>query len=73
MRDILDTVYYITDGSSVQELEKVHVINDLGLIFDSSLSFCDHISQKINKTNRMIGIIKCDFIHMEEKNIYFII
>ena len=46
MRDILDTVYYIMDGNSVQELEKVHVINDLGVTFDSSLSFRDHISQK---------------------------
>jgi len=46
MRDILDTVYYIIDGNSVQELEKVHVINDLGVIFDSSLSFRDHTSQK---------------------------
>jgi len=44
LKDILDTVYYIIDGNSVQELEKV--INDLGVIFDSSLSFRDHISHK---------------------------
>jgi len=67
MRDVLDTVYYILDGKNVQELEKVHVFNDLGVIFDLSLSFRDHISQKINKAHSMIGIIKCNFIHMEEK------
>jgi len=57
-------IYYIIDGNSVQELEKVNVINDLGVIFDSSLSFRYHISQKINKAYSMIGII-------ERKNIYF--
>jgi len=36
--DILDIVYYIIDGNSVQELEKAQVINDLGVISDSSHS-----------------------------------
>ena len=30
-------------------LEKLHSINDLGVIFDSCLSFRGHISHKINK------------------------
>ena len=75
MRDKIDTAYYITEGNSVQELERVHSINDLlGVIFDSALSFREHMSQKINKAYSMIGIIKCNFIHMDEKkNIYFTI
>ena len=42
-------------------------INDLGVIFDSALSFCEHMSQKINKAYSMISIIKRNFIHMDEK------
>ena len=37
MRDILDTAYYIIDGNSVQELEELHVINDLGVITRATL------------------------------------
>ena len=67
VRDKIDTAYYITEGNSVQELERVHSINDLGVIFDSALSFREHMSQKINKAYSMIGIIKRNFIHMEAK------
>ena len=39
---------------------------DLGVIFDSKLSFKDHISQKINKAYSILGIIKRNFIYMDE-------
>ena len=54
MRDKIDTAYYITEGNSVQELERVHFINHLGVIVDSALSLCEHMSQKINKAYGMI-------------------
>ena len=37
VRDKIDTAYYITEGNSVQELERVHSINDLGVIFSIQL------------------------------------
>jgi len=58
---------YSNEGNSVQELERVHSINDLGVIFDTALSFLEHMSQKINKAYSMIGIIKRNFIHVDEK------
>jgi len=33
-------------------------INDLGVIFDSNLTFKDHMAQKINKAYSVLGIIK---------------
>ena len=49
-----------------QNLQKLHFINDLGVTFDSCQSFRDHISQKINKAFSIQGIIKRNFIYMDE-------
>jgi len=49
-------------------LEKVDSINDLGVIFDSCLSLKDHISHKINKAYSILGIIKRNFIIMDESS-----
>ena len=47
-------------------LDKPDSLNDLAVLFDSKLSFRDHISQKINKTYSILGIIKRNFIYMDE-------
>jgi len=47
-------------------LEKLNSINDLGIIFDSNLTFKDHMAQKISKAYSILGIIKRNFIHMDE-------
>ena len=44
----LDTQYYIVDGNTTYILEKLNSINDLGIIFDSNLTFKDHMAQKIS-------------------------
>jgi len=41
-------------------------INDLGVTFDNNLSFKDHISQNINKAYSILGIIKRNFIYMDD-------
>jgi len=48
MRNI-DTEYFINDGCSAHEIENLTNMKDLGAIFDSELSFRDHIQLKINK------------------------
>jgi len=63
----LDTVYYIPDGNSMYTLEKVESIKDLGVIYDSSLSFHEHMQQKINTAYSMLGIIKRNCIGMDKK------
>jgi len=47
-------------------LEKVKSMVDLGVRFDSNLTFRDHISRKINKAYSVLGIIKRNFIYMDE-------
>ena len=49
-------------------IESVDHIKDLGVTFDSHLSFYDHIGlqEKINKAYSMIGLIKRNFIHMDK-------
>ena len=46
--------YFIGDS----KLELVTTINDLGVIFDSSLTFNAHIEQMVLKAFRMLGFIK---------------
>jgi len=47
----------------------IGTINDLGVIFDSRLTFKDHMAQKINKAYSILGIIKRNFIYMDESSV----
>jgi len=44
------------------------VITDLGLVFDSELSFVSHCREKINKAYSMLGLIKENFIYLTEES-----
>jgi len=46
------------------ELANTDSVSDLGVRFDSKLSFVDHINDKVNKAYRILGIIKRNFIHL---------
>lgn len=39
---------------------------DLGVRFDSDLTFSDHISEKVNKAYSVLAIIKPNFVYMDE-------
>ena len=54
---------YLDDDNNEHYLENLKVYKDLGVIFDSRLSFREHIKEKIEKAYRMLGIIKRNFIH----------
>jgi len=64
----LDTQYHIADGNTTYTLEKLNSINDLGVMFDSNLTFKDDMAQKINKAYSVLGIVKRNFIHMDESS-----
>ena len=49
------------------KLERLHKIRDLGVLFDDRLKFEDHIKEKVNKANSMLGIIKRNFNKMPPK------
>ena len=52
---------------SSTELERVNTIKDLGVIFDSELTFVSHCKEKINKAYSMLGLIKRNFIFLTEE------
>ena len=62
----IDTTYHIMDRNQLHPLEKVNSMVDLGVRFDNNLTFREHISEKINKTYSVLGIIKRNFIYMDE-------
>ena len=45
-------------------LEHVFSEKDLGVIFDSNLSFEEHILAQVRKANSMVGLIKRSFFHL---------
>jgi len=47
-------------------LDHVNVIKDLGVLMDTDLSYDDHIYEKINTANKMLGIIKRTFIDLDK-------
>jgi len=61
----IDTAYHINNADSVSNIQKVDQIKDLGILYDSHLTFKDHIQEQINKAYSMIGLIKRNFIHMD--------
>ena len=63
-KDKINTAYHICDSNTVNTIQEVEYHKDLGVLFDSQLTFKDHIQEKINKAYSLIGIIKRNFIHM---------
>jgi len=64
-KEIIDSNYFIREENTDYKLEKVSSIKDLAVIFDFRLNFRQHIQDKINKAYSMIGLIKRNFIHMD--------
>jgi len=54
--------YYLSSTS----LESVDVIKDLGVVFDSELSFVSHCKEKISRAYSMLGLMKRNFIYLTE-------
>ena len=63
----VDTAYYINSTDSVNNIQKVDQIKDLWILYDSHLTFKDHIQKKINKAYSVIGLITRNFIHMDSR------
>jgi len=57
------------DRNQLFPLEKVKSMVDLRVRFDNNLTFRDHISEKINKAYSVLGIIKRNFIYMDERTV----
>jgi len=56
-----DKGYEITENSVSSRLEVVESERDLGITIDSQLNFGSHIDDIINKSNKIVGVIKRNF------------
>ena len=55
------------DQGQPVSLEQVEVEKDLGIYFDSKLSFREHITKKVNIANRNLGCIFSSFTYMDKE------
>ena len=63
-----DSVTYTMDsGQDVIEIEKITSEKDLCVIVDQALNFSEHISTKVSKANRNLGIIFRTFTYMDKQ------
>ena len=49
-----------------QEIEHMFEEKDLGVIMDSELTFAEHIAEKVNKANSLVGIIRRSFSYLDQ-------
>ena len=57
------------DGVEVDHvLSKVDSEKDLGIKVDAKLSFEQHINDKVNKANQMMGLVRRSFIYLDKEN-----
>jgi len=64
--NISDTTYHIHNNTIASICKKL-TYKDLGVLFDSHLTFKDHLEYKINNAYRIIGLIKRNFINVDSK------
>ena len=56
--------YQMKCGQEITNIEKVSSEKVLGVIVDQALNFSEHISSKVNKANRNLGMIFRMFTYM---------
>ena len=52
-----------------KDLENKTVIKDLGIIVDENLRFSNHIIDKVNKANQIMGIIRRTMVYLDKHNL----
>ena len=60
--------YYLRDDD-LNPLASTSEELDLGVLFDSRLSFESHIASKVKKANQILGLIRRCFIYLDEKSL----
>lgn len=60
--DVGEGHYYLD-----KQIQKTSSEKDIGVMIDEKLHFSEHISEKINKANRIAGLIRRTFITLDEK------
>ena len=48
-----------------EDIERTEAEKDIGVVIDNKLAFSDHLAEKINKANKIVGLIRRTFVHLE--------
>lgn len=65
-RTVMETRYFIRHYDGLQrDITRVDCEKDLGIITDQHLTFQQHIQEKVNKANRILGIIRRTFVALD--------
>ena len=62
-----DTAYTMETTNGTISIEKVKSEKDLSVIFDSKLTFTEHISTKVTRANQIVGLILRTFTFMDRE------
>ncbi|XP_072018234.1 uncharacterized protein [Amphiura filiformis] len=65
-RQDVGNTYSMRDGGTRADLEVRDEEKDLGVVFDPSLKFSKHVGKVAIKANRIVGLIRRTFTHMDE-------
>jgi len=63
---IIKDKYSASVDNMIIDLERCNKVRDLGVNVDSKLSFSDHITEKVNNTYSILGIIKRNFQNVDK-------
>ena len=50
-----------------EKMDKVNSEKDIGVVVDDQLEFSEHLAEKINKANRLVGLIRRTFVALDEE------
>ncbi|XP_070550687.1 uncharacterized protein [Ptychodera flava] len=64
--------YSMGSDTTTHVLENVDSEKDIGVFIDSDLSFEKHIQEKINKANKIMGIIRRTYVYLDIENFLFL-
>jgi len=64
----IDHTYSMKENSGRVDLERVPHEKDIGVVVDDRLNFELHIQEKVNKANRIMGLIRRTFEFLVEEN-----
>ena len=65
-RNNTENVYFMDQDSNKVNVQKCETEKDLGVIFDGKLEFNAHIESVINKSNKIVGILRRTFSYLNK-------
>ena len=64
--------YTLSPGGQTHKIQETESEKDLGVIFDRTLSFEEHINTKVKNANMMVGLIRSKIIQVSDsRHIFF--